>query len=204
MSFCRIYFFHNFLIFFLAAPQLIERLEEAIELFIPVLKTYEDIIKTLTLLNETPRWNTQRWSRGRNWKTLSSLPSPCSNNNSVGLFFFLQGSLAESDKITLEVAKLIKDDFLQQNGYSSYDRYCPFYKTVGMLSNIVAFYDMARHAVETTAQSDNKITWAVIKENMGQIIYQLSSMKFKVSLIRVCMVMIIYNSIRVPLKLLHC
>ena len=204
MSFSRIYFFHNFLIFFLAAPQLIERLEEAIELFIPVLKTYEDIIKTLTLLNETPRWNTQRWSRGRNWKTLSSLPSPCSNNNSVGLFFFLQGSLAESDKITLEVAKLIKDDFLQQNGYSSYDRYCPFYKTVGMLSNIVAFYDMARHAVETTAQSDNKITWAVIKENMGQIIYQLSSMKFKVSLIRVCMVMIIYNSIRVPLKLLHC
>ena len=83
----------------------------------------------------------------------------------------------------MEVAKLIKDDFLQQNGYSSYDRYCPFYKTVGMLYNIVAFYDMARHAVETTAQSDNKITWAVIKENMGQILYQLSSMKFKVSLL---------------------
>ncbi|XP_027038081.1 V-type proton ATPase catalytic subunit A [Pocillopora verrucosa] len=90
-----------------------------------------------------------------------------------------KGSLAEADKITLEVAKLIKDDFLQQNGYSSYDRYCPFYKTVGMLSNIVAFYDAARHSVEATAQSDNKITWAVIKENMGQIIYQLSSMKFK-------------------------
>lgn len=34
----------------------------------------------------------------------------------------LQASLAEADKITLEVAKLIKDDFLQQNGYSSYDR----------------------------------------------------------------------------------
>ncbi|KAG8146596.1 putative ATPase H+ transporting lysosomal 70kDa V1 subunit A isoform 1 protein [Naja naja] len=34
----------------------------------------------------------------------------------------VQASLAESDKITLEVAKLIKDDFLQQNGYSSYDR----------------------------------------------------------------------------------
>jgi hypothetical protein len=43
------------------------------------------------------------------------------------------GSLAESDKITLEVARLIKDDFLQQNGYSAYDRYCPFYKTVGMM-----------------------------------------------------------------------
>ena len=44
-----------------------------------------------------------------------------------------KGSLAENDKITLEVARLIKDDFLQQNGYSPYDRYCPFYKTVGMM-----------------------------------------------------------------------
>jgi len=35
----------------------------------------------------------------------------------------LQGSLAESDKIILEVAKLIKDDFLQQNGYTPYDRW---------------------------------------------------------------------------------
>jgi len=90
-----------------------------------------------------------------------------------------KASLAETDKITLEVAKLLKDDFLQQNGYSSYDKYCPFYKTVGMLRNIVAFYDLARHSVETTSQSENKITWNVIREAMGNIIYQLSSMKFK-------------------------
>jgi len=90
-----------------------------------------------------------------------------------------KASLADTDKIILEVAKLIKDDFLQQNGYSSYDRYCPFYKTVGMLKNIVAFYDLARHSVESTAQSDNKITWLVIKESMGPIMYQLASMKFK-------------------------
>jgi len=30
-----------------------------------------------------------------------------------------KASLAESDKITLEVAKLLKDDFLQQNRYSA-------------------------------------------------------------------------------------
>lgn len=35
----------------------------------------------------------------------------------------LQASLAETDKITLEVAKLLKDDFLQQNGYTPYDRW---------------------------------------------------------------------------------
>ena len=44
------------------------------------------------------------------------------------IFICFKASLAESDKITLEVAKLLKDDFLQQNGYSPYDRYCPFYK----------------------------------------------------------------------------
>ena len=59
-------------------------------------------------------------------------------------------------------------------------RFCPFYKTVGILSNMIAFYDMARHAVETTAQSDNKITWAMIREHMGEILYKISSMKFKV------------------------
>ncbi|ESP02178.1 hypothetical protein LOTGIDRAFT_185986 [Lottia gigantea] len=90
-----------------------------------------------------------------------------------------KGSLAESDKITLEVAKLIKDDFLQQNGYTPYDRFCPFYKTTGMLKNIIAFYDMARHAVESTAQSENKITWAIIKDQMNDVLYKLSSMKFK-------------------------
>ncbi|BET01406.1 unnamed protein product [Nesidiocoris tenuis] len=90
-----------------------------------------------------------------------------------------KGSLAESDKITLEIAKILKDDFLQQNSYSPYDRFCPFYKTVGMLKNMIAFYDSARHTVESTAQSDHKITWAVIKESMGNILYQLSSMKFK-------------------------
>lgn len=59
-----------------------------------------------------------------------------------------KASLAETDKITLEVAKLLKEDFLQQNSYSSYDRFCPFYKTVGKFviintffySSIVEFY----------------------------------------------------------------
>ena len=77
------------------------------------------------------------------------------------------------------MAKIIKEDFLQQNGYTPYDRFCPFYKTVGMLKNMIGFYDLARHAVESTAQSENKITWAVIRDHMGELIYQLSAMKFK-------------------------
>ncbi len=58
-------------------------------------------------------------------------------------------------------------------------RYCPFYKSVAMLNNLIGFYDSARHAVESTSQSENKITWSIIKEHMGGILYELSSMKFK-------------------------
>jgi len=87
-----------------------------------------------------------------------------------------KSALAEKDKITLEVAKILKDDFLQQNGYSNYDRYCPFYKTVGMLRNMMLFYDQAVHTVEAT---NNSITWAKIRESLGDVVYKLSSMKFE-------------------------
>ena len=48
-----------------------------------------------------------------------------------------------------------------------------------MIRNMIGFYDMARSAVESTAQSDNKITWNVIREGLGDVMYRLSSMKFK-------------------------
>lgn len=43
----------------------------------------------------------------------------------------------------------------------------------------MAFYDLAKHSVESTAQSDNRITWATIREAMSDTLYQLTSMKFK-------------------------
>ena len=52
-------------------------------------------------------------------------------------------SLAESDKITLETAKFLKEDFLQQNSFTNYDKYCPFYKSGGMLRNMVQFHLLA-------------------------------------------------------------
>uniref|UniRef100_A0A1A9WB92 H(+)-transporting two-sector ATPase n=1 Tax=Glossina brevipalpis TaxID=37001 RepID=A0A1A9WB92_9MUSC len=89
-----------------------------------------------------------------------------------------KASLAETDKVTLEVAKMLKDDFLQQNSYTPYDCYCPFYKTFGMLKNMITFYDLAKNAVEKTAQMENRITWTKIQQFMGSLLYRLSSMKF--------------------------
>jgi len=88
-------------------------------------------------------------------------------------------SLAESDKVYLEVARLIKEDFLQQNGFSSYDAFCPFYKTVWMMRNIILFFDLAQKAVETST-GETRMTWGHIKANMGNtIVFELSKQKFR-------------------------
>lgn len=75
-------------------------------------------------------------------------------------------SLAEGDKVVLETARLIKDDFLQQNSFTSYDKYCPFYKSVEMMKNMVAFHRLATQAIERTAAGNadgQKITFNLIK-----------------------------------------
>ncbi|KAK0210407.1 ATP synthase alpha/beta family, nucleotide-binding domain-containing protein [Desarmillaria ectypa] len=85
-----------------------------------------------------------------------------------------KGALGENEKITLEVARMLKDDFLQQNGMSEYDRYCPFYKTSGMLRNFVGFHDAALKAISQT-----DMTFAQIKDSAGDLMFKLSQMKFE-------------------------
>ncbi|SPP82083.1 V-type proton ATPase catalytic subunit A [Drosophila guanche] len=89
-----------------------------------------------------------------------------------------KSSLNETDKIVLEVAKMLKDDFLQQNSYSDYDAFCPFYKTVGMLRNMMGFYEASVEAVVKTGQEEARVTWNLIREHGAQIMYDLSTMKF--------------------------
>ncbi|KAJ1475857.1 ATP synthase alpha/beta family, nucleotide-binding domain-containing protein [Baffinella frigidus] len=87
-------------------------------------------------------------------------------------------SLAEGDKITLEVAKILREDFLAQNAYSPYDPCCPFYKSVWMLKNMVLFYRSALKAVELSG-GDRKLNLNIIKQQMSKTIYKITAMKFK-------------------------
>merc|ERR1712087_291328 len=50
-------------------------------------------------------------------------------------------SLSEDQKVIMEVAKIIREDFLQQNAFTDYDFTCPLTKSVGMLKCIITFYD---------------------------------------------------------------
>ncbi|KAF2140366.1 uncharacterized protein K452DRAFT_327715 [Aplosporella prunicola CBS 121167] len=85
-----------------------------------------------------------------------------------------KSALGDSDKITLDVATLIKEDFLQQNGYSDYDQFCPLWKTEWMMKSMMGFHDEAQKAV---AQGQN---WAKIREATADIQTQLRGMKFEV------------------------
>ncbi len=62
----------------------------------------------------------------------------------------------------VQVAKIIREDFLAQNAYSPYDPCCPFYKSVWMLKNIILFYTLAIKSVELSG-NDRKITLNAIK-----------------------------------------
>jgi V-type H+-transporting ATPase subunit A len=85
-----------------------------------------------------------------------------------------KSALGDADKVTLEVARLLKDDFLQQNGMSDYDRFCPFYKTSGMLRNMMAFDECAKASVAAGHATFNRI-----RDEMSDIMFKLSQMKFE-------------------------
>jgi V-type H+-transporting ATPase subunit A len=86
-------------------------------------------------------------------------------------------SLSEDQKVIMEVAKLIREDFLQQNAFTDYDFTCPLPKTVGMLSVIINFYDLCQKAI-ADSPSDAKLTYAHIKTSLAPIIQKVIDSKF--------------------------
>ena len=86
-----------------------------------------------------------------------------------------KSALSEPDKVTLDVAGLIKDDFLQQNGYSDWDRFCPLYKTEYMMKGFVSYYEQAKQVVE----QNPGMTWAKVRDATSDVFHKLSGMKFE-------------------------
>ncbi|KAI5149308.1 V-type H+-transporting ATPase subunit A [Enteropsectra breve] len=83
------------------------------------------------------------------------------------------GSLSERDLLVMDMARIIREEFLQQNGYSEYDNYCPFSKTVKMLHSIIHYYVCASKALIDTGS-----TWALIKEATKESYHGLIQMKY--------------------------
>ena len=57
-------------------------------------------------------------------------------------------SLPESQQLTLEVARLIREELLQQNAFHQVDRFCPINKSKDLIELVFLFRDLATKALE--------------------------------------------------------
>jgi len=88
-------------------------------------------------------------------------------------------SLSEDQKLTMEVAKIIREDFLQQNAFTDYDFMCPLYKTVGMMRVISHFYDQCLKTIQESVGEEHKVGWGTIFNALRATINKITSMKFE-------------------------
>jgi len=88
-------------------------------------------------------------------------------------------SLAEDDKVKLDIAKAIREDYLQQNGFSPEDYTCPIFKTRGMLACICKFYEKSLLAV--TKKVEPRITWKRVLNTNAKVYNRVIKMKANIT-----------------------
>ena len=64
-------------------------------------------------------------------------------------------ALSADDRLTLDTAQSIREDFLQQNAFVDIDSYTPLEKQYGMLDLIFTYEDRARRAIEAGADIED-------------------------------------------------
>jgi V-type H+-transporting ATPase subunit A len=76
-------------------------------------------------------------------------------------------SLTEEQKCLMAVALILKEDYLQQNGYSQADYTCTINKTQGMLRLFIQFYELSmKYIREGGDGADNRRTFQSIKHHV--------------------------------------
>lgn len=73
-------------------------------------------------------------------------------------------ALPDNERLVLEVAKMIREDFLQQNAYHDVDTYCSLEKQYKMISAILSFFEKASIALEDGAAVDDIFNASVIED----------------------------------------
>ncbi|AIZ57090.1 Archaeal/vacuolar-type H+-ATPase subunit A [Candidatus Methanoplasma termitum] len=80
-------------------------------------------------------------------------------------------SLPDEQKVTLEIARMIREIFLQQNAYHPIDAYCPIKRQYVMLTLIKKYSDLANNALASGAQVD-KIAYLPVRQRFIQAKYE--------------------------------
>ncbi|MDP2717420.1 MAG: V-type ATP synthase subunit A, partial [Candidatus Micrarchaeota archaeon] len=77
-------------------------------------------------------------------------------------------ALPEKERLVLETAKMLREDFLQQNSFDAEDAYTSPQKQYWMLKTILAFYDKANDALSVDVTLD-KILGTKAKEEISRL-----------------------------------
>jgi len=85
--------------------------------------------------------------------------------------------LSKDQKVVMEVAKLLCEDFLAQNVFTEHDFTCPLPKTVGMLSVIITFHDLCQKSI-ADSPADAKLTYAHINTSLAPVIQKVMNSKY--------------------------
>lgn len=90
--------------------------------------------------------------------------------NELGEIVKLVGydALSPSDRIVLEGARAVREDFLQQNSFSETDAFTPVAKQYGLLKIILEYFEKSRTAAENGADAD-KIAALPVREDIGRL-----------------------------------
>ncbi|MBR2725012.1 MAG: V-type ATP synthase subunit A [Ruminococcus sp.] len=79
-------------------------------------------------------------------------------------------ALSSPDRLKLEAARSIREDFLHQNAFHEIDTYTPLHKQLMMMKLILRFYDRASEALELSADINGLVNMGV-RESIGRFKY---------------------------------
>ena len=81
-------------------------------------------------------------------------------------------ALSAGDRLKMEAARSIREDFLHQNSFHEIDTYSSLKKQLLMMELVIAYYEQARDALSRGAKINDLIKLAV-RERIGRFKYTL-------------------------------
>ncbi len=130
---------------------------------------YQDSLKDWYTKNVSPEWNNLKVQSMELLQRESELQE----------IVQLVGSdaLPEDQQLTLEIARMIREYFLQQNAYHDVDTYCSMKKQFMMLSSIMSFGEYAKKALAAGVPIP-KILALKSKDDLAKVKYEADFEKY--------------------------
>ncbi len=73
-------------------------------------------------------------------------------------------ALQDQERLVIEIGRIIREDFLQQDAYHEYDAYCSMEKAQGIIQMILTYYEQAEKALKTGTFVDDLIQSPVLEK----------------------------------------